>query len=123
VGHQRQGGSSVSRGAGAIESRIADLIAGTRDRGLSVAELADWGPEVSVGQQADKAQSFATSGVGGLCGKTRKMTGHEKSRFHAPKLIPHGNRHDKAHGRATRGKIAHAAEPLPNFPSRSSVAV
>ena len=63
MGHQRQGGPSVSRDAGAIESRIADLIAGTRDRGLSGAELADWGQEVSVGQQADKAQSFATSGV------------------------------------------------------------
>jgi hypothetical protein len=46
-----------------------------------------------------------------------------KSRFHSPNLIPHGNRHDKAHRRATRGKIARAAEPLPNFPSRSSVAV
>ena len=46
-----------------------------------------------------------------------------KSRFHAPNLICAGNRHDKAHGRATRGKLARAAEPLPNFPPRSSIAV
>ncbi len=46
-----------------------------------------------------------------------------KSRFRAPNLICTGNRHDEAHGRATRGKIARAAEPLPNFPSRSSMAV
>jgi hypothetical protein len=31
----------MSRGAGAIENRIADLIAATRDSGLSVAELTD----------------------------------------------------------------------------------
>jgi hypothetical protein len=31
----------MSRGAGAIESRIAELFAATRDRGLTVAELAD----------------------------------------------------------------------------------
>jgi hypothetical protein len=33
-----------------------------------------------------------------------------KSRFRAPNLICAGNRHDEAHGRATRGKIARAAE-------------
>ena len=42
-----------------------------------------------------------------------------KSRFRAPNLICAGNRHDEAHTRATRGKIARTAEPLPNFPSRS----
>ena len=46
-----------------------------------------------------------------------------KSRFRAPNLFCAGNRHDEAHGRATRGKIARAAEPLPNFPSRPSMAV
>jgi hypothetical protein len=46
-----------------------------------------------------------------------------KSRFHAPNLICAGNRHYKAHGRATHGKIARAAEPLPSFPSSSSIAV
>jgi hypothetical protein len=46
-----------------------------------------------------------------------------KSRFHAPNFIRADNRHDKAHWRATRGKIARAAEPLPNFPSRTSIAV
>jgi hypothetical protein len=46
-----------------------------------------------------------------------------KSRFRAPNLICAGNRHDEAHGRATCGKIARAAEALPNFPSRPSMAV
>jgi hypothetical protein len=46
-----------------------------------------------------------------------------KSRFRAPNLTCAGNRHDEAHGRATRGKIARAAETLPNFPSRPSMAV
>jgi hypothetical protein len=46
-----------------------------------------------------------------------------KSRFRAPNLICASNRHDEAHGRATRGKIARAAEALPNFPSRPSMAV
>jgi hypothetical protein len=41
-----------------------------------------------------------------------------KSRFRAPNLIRAGNCHDEAHGRATRGNIARAAEPLTNFPSR-----
>jgi hypothetical protein len=44
-----------------------------------------------------------------------------KSRFLAPNLICAGHPHDEAHGRATRGKIARAADPLPNFPSRSSM--
>jgi hypothetical protein len=38
-----------------------------------------------------------------------------KSRLHAPNLICAGNRHDRAHGRATRGKIARAAETLAEF--------
>ena len=38
-----------------------------------------------------------------------------KSRFYAPNLICTGNRHDKAHGRATRGKIARAANPCRIF--------
>jgi hypothetical protein len=38
-----------------------------------------------------------------------------KSRFHAPNLICTGNRHDKAHGRATRGKIASAVETPAEF--------
>jgi hypothetical protein len=46
-----------------------------------------------------------------------------KSRSRAPNFIRAGNRHYEAHGRATRGKIARAAEALPNFPSRPSMAV
>ena len=38
-----------------------------------------------------------------------------KSRFLAPNLICAGNRHDEAHGRATRGKIARAADPPAEF--------
>jgi hypothetical protein len=38
-----------------------------------------------------------------------------KSRFHAPNPNLRGNRHDEAHGRATRGKIASAANPLAKF--------
>jgi hypothetical protein len=57
-----------------------------------------------------------------LCGKTRKMTGRENLDF-ARRTFCAGNRHDEANGRATRGNIARAAEPLPNFPSRPSMAV
>src|ERR1700733_1163753 len=46
-----------------------------------------------------------------------------KSQFLAPNLICAGNRHDEVHGRATRRKSPRAADPLPNFPSRSSMAV
>jgi hypothetical protein len=46
-----------------------------------------------------------------------------KSRFRGPNLICAGNRREEAHGRATRGKIARAAEALPNCPSRPSMAV
>jgi hypothetical protein len=46
-----------------------------------------------------------------------------KSRFRAPNLFGAGNRHDEANGAATRGDIARAAEPLPNFSSRPSMAV
>jgi hypothetical protein len=38
-----------------------------------------------------------------------------KSRFHASNPNLRGNRHDEAHGRATRGKIASAANPLAKF--------
>jgi hypothetical protein len=38
-----------------------------------------------------------------------------ESRFHAPNLICADNRHDKAHERATRGKIARAAETPAEF--------
>jgi hypothetical protein len=40
-----------------------------------------------------------------LCGKTRKMTGRENLDF------AHQTSSGEAHGRATRGKIARAAEP------------
>jgi hypothetical protein len=43
------------------------------------------------------------------------MIGREKSRLRAPNLICAGNRHDEAHGRATRGKIARAAETPAEF--------
>ena len=55
--------------------------------------------------------------------KNSQNDGSRKSRFRAPNLICAGKRHDEAHERATRGKIARAAEPLPNFPSRPSMAV
>jgi hypothetical protein len=55
--------------------------------------------------------------------KNPKNDRSRESPFYAPNLICAGDRHDKAHGRTTRGKIARAAEPLPNFPLKSSIAV
>jgi hypothetical protein len=46
-----------------------------------------------------------------------------KSRFRAPNLICAENRHDEAHWRAARGKIARAAEAMPNCSSRRPMAV
>jgi hypothetical protein len=96
--------SAIGRAAPFYEFNVSrDLARGSARRSCWLEELLDrFRPIVWKNPQNDRSR---------------------KSRFHAPNLICAGNRHDKAHGRATRGKTARAAEPLPNFPSRSSIAV
>jgi hypothetical protein len=54
--------------------------------------------------------------------KNSENEGSRKSQFRTPNRICAGNRHDEAHAKATGGKIARAAEPLPDFPSRPPTA-
>jgi hypothetical protein len=53
----------MSKGPGAIEKRIAELIAATRDRGLSVAEMADHAFQLA-GQPALRAQRLSATRAG-----------------------------------------------------------
>jgi hypothetical protein len=53
----------VSRGQGAVESRIAELFAATRDRGLTVAKLADFAFELD-GATATRAQRLSATRAG-----------------------------------------------------------
>jgi hypothetical protein len=53
----------MSKGPGAIEKRIAELIAETRDRGLSVAEMADHAFQLA-GQPALRAQRLSATRAG-----------------------------------------------------------
>jgi hypothetical protein len=50
----------MSKGPGDIESRIADLFAGTRDRALSVAEIADYAFEMGGGTPTRAQRLSAT---------------------------------------------------------------
>ena len=50
----------MSKGPGAIESRIAELFAATRDRGLSVAEIADHAFALK-GRPATRAQRLSAT--------------------------------------------------------------
>jgi hypothetical protein len=70
----------VSQGAGAIENRIAELIAATRDRGLTVAELADFAFGLD-GATATRAQRLsATRAVHRLI-RRMKEAGERASRL------------------------------------------
>jgi hypothetical protein len=53
----------MSRGQGAIERRTADLFAATRDRGLTVAELADFAFQLD-GATATRAQRLSATRAG-----------------------------------------------------------
>ena len=50
----------MSKGPGAIEKRIAELFAATRDRGLTVAEIADYAFALA-GQPANRAQRLSAT--------------------------------------------------------------
>jgi hypothetical protein len=53
----------MSKGPGAVEKRIADLFAATRDRGLSVAEIADHAFQLA-GRPASRAQRLSATRAG-----------------------------------------------------------
>jgi hypothetical protein len=54
---------SMSKGPGAIESRIAELFAATRDRDLTVTEIADRAFELD-GATATRAQRLSATRAG-----------------------------------------------------------
>jgi hypothetical protein len=82
-------------------------------------------PDVKISRTASYVRFTSTpaSWNAQIVWKNSQIDRSRKFRFRAPSLICAGNRHDEAHGKRTRGKTARSAEPLPNFPSRPSMAV
>jgi hypothetical protein len=92
----------MSKGPGAVEARIAELLAATRDRGLPVAELADHAFALK-GRPASRAQRLSATRAGHRLIRRTKDTVKLRSR-----LV------DEAHAEA---EAAGAERPTPpKFP-------
>ena len=72
----------MSKGPGAVEARIAELLAATRDRGLSVAELADHAFGLN-GRPATRAQRLSATRAGHRLIRRIKEAARKASAFYA----------------------------------------
>jgi hypothetical protein len=70
----------MSRGAGVVEKRIAELFIATRDRGLTVAELADFAFELDRAT-ATRAQRLSAACAGHRLLRRMKEIDEQASRL------------------------------------------